>query len=119
MSKKRNHIKKAGYAITGGLATFLVVGLTGCEDKDSNYKDLAYAPQWRVDECKQQEIKLNNYAGSGSHNSGQTHSTGSSWLPLWLLMNNSNNAHNGYTYGSSNGSKNTGYFKSSSGSTGG
>ena len=112
------HIKKVGHAITGGLATFLIVGLSGCEDKDPNCKDLAYAPQWRIDECKQQEAKTNSYAGSGSHTSSQNHSAGSSWLPLWLLMNNSNNAHSGYTYGSSDGPKNNGFFKSSSGSSG-
>lgn len=35
--KKRNHIKKiSNYAMVGGLASFLVVGLVGCEDKGSN-----------------------------------------------------------------------------------
>ena len=125
MSKKCYHIKKASQAITGGLATFLIIGFAGCGDKeDPNCKDLAYAPQWRIDECKQQDSKLNSYAGSGSQNSNQNHSNSTSWLPLWLLMNNSNNsagstnAHSGYTYGSSDGPKNNGYFKSSSGSTG-
>ena len=126
----KKHIKKASQAITGGLAAFLVVGLAGCGDKgDPNCKDLAYAPQWRIDECKQQDSKLNSYAGSGSQNSGQTHSTGSSWLPLWLLMNssvnsaNSTNAHSGYTYSFGSSSKSTSFFSSSSsgssGSSGG
>lgn len=35
--KKRNYIKKiSDYAIVGGLGAFLVIGLTGCDDKGSN-----------------------------------------------------------------------------------
>ncbi len=35
--KKRNHIKKiSNYAMVGGLASFLVIGLVGCENKTEN-----------------------------------------------------------------------------------
>lgn len=94
-------IKKASQAITGGLAAFLIVGLTGCGDKeDPNCKDLAYAPQWRIDECKQQDPKPNSYGGSSpSSNNTQNHSSGVSWLPLFIsnMLNSNNQNTRGYT----------------------
>jgi len=110
MSKKRNHIKKAGHAITGGLATFLVVGLTGCEDKDPSCRDLRYAPQWKIEECQK------NYTNR---------QTSSSWIPIYSNSSNSHAGTTGYIPSANklpstdapSSSTKSGFFKSSSGSS--
>ena len=55
-------IKTLSQVLQTGLCIFLVTGLTGCTDKKCD--DLQYAPQWRVDECKKEQI--NPTSGSSS-----------------------------------------------------
>lgn len=88
--RKRNHIQKIPNVITGGLATFLIMGLSGCDGGDPTCKDLKYAPQWKIEECKR-----SNTTGSSGH---------STIMPFM----NTGTSHSGYFTGSSS--------KSSSGS---
>lgn len=101
--KYKNSFKNT---VNGGLATFLVLGLSGC---DGSNDSLATKQQ----KCKLQEYRIQHQEECDNINS---HSSGSSWVPYWLLMNNSingtnSNAHSGYTYGSSTStSKSSSYF---------
>jgi hypothetical protein len=108
--------------ISVGLAAFLVAGLGGC---DGSNDSLATKQQ----KCKNQEYKnqhqedcediTRRFGSTSVNNSG--HSSGSSWVPMWMMMN----SHNGYSYGSGTGSKSSGYVSggshssSSGGSSGG
>lgn len=98
--KYKNSFKNT---VTGGLATFLVLGLSGC---DGSNDSLATKQQ----KCKLQEYRIQHQEECDNLNN---HSSGSSWVPYWLLMNNNTNgnAHSGYTYG---GSTNNSTSKSSS-----
>lgn len=104
--------------VNGGLATFLVLGLSGC---DGSNDSLATKQQ----KCKLQEYRIQHQEecdnikerfGNTSVNNtnSNSHSSGSSWIPMWLMMNNAtngSNAHSGYTYGNSNSTnKSSSYF---------
>lgn len=104
--------------ISVGLATFLVVGLGGC---DGSNDSLATKQQ----KCKLQEYRLqhqdecqyikNEYGNTSVNNTGSSHNSGSSWVPMWMMLHSmNNNAHSGYSYSSDSGSKSSGYFSSSS-----
>ena len=106
--KYKNSFKNT---VNGGLAAFLVLGLNGC---DGSNDSLATKQQ----KCKLQEYRIqhqeecdniNQRFGNTSVNNSNSHSSGSSWVPMWLLMNNSinGNAHSGYTYGNSSNNSNT------------
>ena len=111
---KRKYIGSYKTIVTGGLATFLILGLTGCDGsneskatKKQKCKLQSYKEE-HLEECKDLE-----------NDNTKNHSTNTSWLPLWLMMNNANNgtsnAHSGYTYGSDTSSKSSGYHSSSGG----
>lgn len=114
-TNKRKCISSYKTIVTGGLATFLIFGLTGCdgsnESRDTKKQKckLQSYKEEHLEECKD----LENY-------NTKNHSTNTSWLPLWLMMNNANNgtsnAHSGYTYGSGTSSKSSGYYSSGGGS---
>ena len=122
--RKRNKNKyKYSYKniVTGGLATFLIFGLAGCDgsnDSKATKKQKCKLQSYKeehLEECKD----LENY--NTTTNQSTTNHNNTSWLPLWLMMNNANNgtsnAHTGYTYGSDTSSKSSGYH--SSGGSGG
>lgn len=92
--KYKNSFKNT---VNGGLAAFLVLGLNGC---DGSNHSLATKQQ----KCKLQEYRIQHQEECDNINSSNSHSSGSSWVPMWLLMNNSinGNAHSGYTYGNTN-----------------
>lgn len=114
---KKPFIKASGISI--GLAAFLVAGLSGC---DGSNQSVATKQQ----KCKLQEYRIqhqeecediNRRFGNTSVNTN----SGSSWVPMWMMMN-SMNSHAGYSYGPSNNgttTKSSSYFSSSSGSSGG
>ena len=58
-------INKVSNIITGSLATFLMVGLSGC-DSDPSCRDLKYAPKWKIEECQ------------------KNHTQNSSWIPIYF-----------------------------------
>ena len=119
--KKRNKKKYIGSyknIVTGGLATFLIFGLSGCDGsneskatKKQKCKLQSYKEQ-HLEECKD----LENYnTNSNTNTNSTTNHNNTSWVPLWLMMNNSNNisnGHSGYTYGSDTSSKSSGYHNS-------
>ena len=112
---KKPFIKASGISI--GLAAFLVAGLSGC---DGSNQSVATKQQ----KCKLQEYRIqhqeecediNRRFGNTSVNNtnSNSHSSGSSWVPMWMMMN----SHAGYSYGpSSTGTttKSSSYFSSSS-----
>lgn len=128
---RKPFIKASGISI--GLATFLVAGLSGC---DGSNQSVATKQQ----KCKLQEYRIqhqeeceniNRRFGNTSVNNtnSNSHPSGSSWVPMWMMMN-SMNSHAGYSYGPSNNgpttTKSSSYFSSgshsgssSSGSSGG
>ncbi len=122
-NNKKPFIRSSGISI--GLATFLVVGLGGC---DGSNDSLATKQQ----KCKNQEYKnqhqedcedISRRFGNTSVNNtnSNSHSSGSSWVPMWMMMN----SHSGYSYSSGNSSKSSGFVSggshssSSGGSSGG
>ena len=68
-------IIKVSNIITGSLAGFLMVGLSGC-DSNPSCRDLRYAPQWKIEECR------------------KNHTQSSSWIPIY---SNSSNSYAGTT----------------------
>ena len=101
--------------ISVGLATFLVVGLGGCDgsnDSLATKQQKCKLQEYRIqhqDECQYIKNEYGNTSVNNSHNSG------SSWVPMWMMLHSmSNNAHNGYSYSSDSGTKSSGYFSSSS-----
>lgn len=100
-------IIKVSNIITGGLAGFLMVGLSGCNN-DPSCSDLRYAPKWKIEECQ------------------KNHTQNSSWIPIY---SNSSNSYAGTTdyIPSANklseqpttSTKKSGFFSSSSSSSGG
>lgn len=106
-NRKNKHIGKASNFITGGLAAFLVGGLSGC-DNNSDCKDLKYAPQRKIEECRDR-----NYSHSSS-----------SWIPIYSNTSNSQAGTPGYIPTANKlpstdtqSSTKSGFFKSSSGSS--
>lgn len=119
---KKPFIKASGISI--GLAAFLVVGLSGCDDSNQSIAT-------KQQKCKLQEYRLqhqeecediNRRFGNASVNANNYHSSGSSWVPMWMMMN-SMNSHAGYSYGptatTSVTSTKSGFFSSSSSSSSG
>lgn len=108
--KYKNSFKNT---VNGGLATFLVLGLSGC---DGSNDSLATKQQ----KCKLQEYRIQHQEecdnikerfGNTSVNNSNSHSSGSSWVPMWMMLHSmNNNAHSGYSYSSDSGSKSSGYF---------
>ena len=117
---KKPFLKASGISI--GLAAFLVVGLSGCDG--SNDSVATKQQKCKLDSYKEQHPEECNYLKSVYGNTSvnntnsNSHSSGTSWVPMWMMMN-SMNSHAGYSYGpSSNGpttSKSSSYFSSSSG----
>lgn len=119
IKSKKPFIKVSGISI--GLAAFLVAGLSGC---DGSNQSVATKQQ----KCKLQEYRIqhqeecediNRRFGNTSANNtnSNSHSSGSSWVPMWMM--NSMNSHAGYSYGPSNNgttTKSSSYFSSGSGS---
>lgn len=101
--------------ISVGLATFLVVGLGGCDgsnDSLATKQQKCKLQEYRIqhqDECQYIKNEYGNTSVNNSHNSG------SSWVPMWMMLHSmNNNAHSGYSYSSDSGSKSSGFFSSSS-----
>ena len=111
LKNKKPFLKTSSISV--GLATFLVVGLGGCDHKEDDHcNDPEYKKNFPT-ECHNKEVNNRLYGSSnGSTNSNnQNHSTSTSWIPLWLMMNSgSNNAHSGYSYSSNSGTKSSSYF---------
>ena len=125
--KNRKPFLKAS-GISVGLATFLVVGLGGCDgsnDSLATKQQKCKLQEYRIqhqDECDNITQRFGNTSVNNTNNN--SHNSGSSWVPMWLMMNSmNNNTHNGYSYSSDSGTKSSGYFSSSSsrstGSSGG
>ena len=112
-NNKRKYIGSYKTIVTGGLATFLIFGLTGCDGSNESR------------DTKKQKCKLQSYKEQHLEECKdlENHSTNTSWLPYWLMMNNANNgtsnAHSGFTYGSNTSSKSSGYHSGGSMSSGG
>lgn len=115
---KKPFIKASGISI--GLAAFLVAGLSGCDG--SNDSVATKQQKCKLDSYKEQHPEecedINRRFGNTSVNNtnSNSHSSGSSWVPMWMMMN-SMNSHAGYSYGpSSTGTttKSSSYFSSSS-----
>ena len=113
-NRKGNHIIPGKTALTGGLAVFLISGLTGCDGDIKNDCKDPYAPQYKIEECKKR-----GYVGSSSH---------TSFLPFFFNSGSSNNYVGSTTSGSNksidtsntSSTKSSGFFSglSSSHSTG-
>lgn len=72
--RKRNHIQRVSNIITGSLVTFLVVGLNGCDgNSDPACRDLRYAPQWKVEQCRNNSGPSSGFIPMGTSNYGSTH----------------------------------------------
>lgn len=117
LPKNRKPFLKAS-GISVGLATFLVVGLGGCDESNDS---LATKQQ----KCKLQEYRIQHqdecdnitqrFGNTSVNNTGSSHNSGSSWVLMWMMLHSmNNNAHNGYSYSSDSGTKSSGYFNSSS-----
>lgn len=98
-------INKVSNIITGSLATFLMVGLSGC-DSDPSCRDLKYAPKWKIEECQ------------------KNHTQNSSWIPIYSNSNNSYAGTSGWVPSANklseqptSSTKKSGFFSSRSGST--
>ena len=76
-NRRGNQIISGKTAITGGLAVFLIAGLSGCDGDIKNDCKDPYAPQYKIEECKK-----SGYVGSSSH---------TSFLPFFLNSGSSNN----------------------------
>ena len=103
----KNHIRKLASA---GLGAFLVLGLNGCGESKANCKRNAqYAPDIKkaLDQCEENDRYVNS-KNLSNNTSSTNHNSGSSWVPMWLMMNN--NSHSGYSYGSGESSKTSGYY---------
>ena len=112
--RNRNQVLKTS-GISVGLATFLVVGLSGCDgsnDSLATKQQKCKLQEYRIqhqDECQYIKNEYGNTSVNNSHNSG------SSWVPMWMMLHSmNNNAHSGYSYSSDSGSKSSGFFSSSS-----
>ena len=112
--KNRKHFLRTS-GISVSLATFLVVGLGGCDgsnDSVATKQQKCKLEEYRlqhVDECQ----NIQNTYGNTNVNSGG-HSSGSSWIPMWMMMHSVNsNAHSGYSYSSESSTKSSGFFSSS------
>ena len=110
-NKKKSFTKVSGISV--GLAAFLVVGFGGC---DGSNDSLATKQQ----KCKNKEYKeqhqddcddiYRRFGSTSVNNTNTNHSSGSSWVPMWMMMN----SHSGYSYGSGDSAKNSGHFGSTS-----
>lgn len=85
-NRKGNHIISGKTALTGGLAIFLISGLSGCDGGIKDDCKDPYAPQHKIEECKKK-----GYVGSTSH---------TSILPFFFNSGSSNNYTGSTTSGS-------------------
>ena len=114
-NKEKFFIKTSHISI--GLAAFLVAGLGGCDGsndslatKQQKCKNKEYKEQHQ-DDC---EDITRRFGSTSVNNTNANHSSGSSWVPMWMMMN----SHSGYSYSSGNSTKSSGFVSGGSSSSG-